>query len=395
MKKSTRNGLAMIGVITGVAGTAHAQSSVTLYGRIDNGIAFVDHASGDEDLVTLRHGLSNSRFGFKGAEDLGGGLKTIFQLENGFNESTGALGNGGRMFGRQAFIGLTGDSWGTVTLGRQYDPLVDLIQPITADNTFSSMTATPGDIDNYDNSLRVSNSVKYLSPVWRGLQVEAMYGVGGVAGAAGQGATYTGAFTYSVSNLAIAAGYFRADNPNPASGTQRNVSSATAAWTGSSDPLFDGIVNSGYISAASLSIARAGAQYTIGPFTLSGTYSNTQYKSDGFSTFTGEERFNAGTGSVTYQWTPALAIGTGYTYMSASGNTSATYNQCFAGAVYSLSKRTSVYAVAGYQHVSGKQLVQNSNGTTTVQTAQASVGSFGYAGTSNQTLAIVGVRTGF
>lgn len=395
MKQSMRNGLVMIGVVTGVAGTAHAQNSVTLYGRIDNGIAFVDHASGEDDLVTLRHGLSNSRFGFKGTEDLGGGLKAIFQLENGFNESTGALGNGGRMFGRQAIVGLSGDSWGKVTLGRQYDPLVDLIQPLTADNTFSSVTATPGDIDNYDNSLRVSSSVKYLSPVWNGLQAEAMYGFGNVAGAMGQGATYSGALTYSFNNLSVAGGYFRADNPNPGSGTRRNISSATNAWTGSSDPLFDGIVNSGYISAASISIARVGAQYTAGSFILSGTYSNSQYKSDGFSTFAGEERFNSGTASITYQWTPALAIGTGYTYMSASGNTSATYNQCFAGAVYSLSKRTSVYAVAGYQHASGKQLVQNSNGTTTVQTAQASVGSFGYAGTSNQTIAIIGVRTGF
>ena len=59
MKQSMRNGLVMIGVITGVAGTAHAQNSVTLYGRIDNGIAFVDHASGEDDLVTPRHGLSN------------------------------------------------------------------------------------------------------------------------------------------------------------------------------------------------------------------------------------------------------------------------------------------------------------------------------------------------
>ena len=63
MKQSLRKGLAMIAALTGTAGTAHAQSSVMLYGRIDNGIAFVDHASGDEDLVALRHALSNSRFG--------------------------------------------------------------------------------------------------------------------------------------------------------------------------------------------------------------------------------------------------------------------------------------------------------------------------------------------
>jgi predicted porin len=395
MKQAALGRLVVSFAAIGLSAEAYAQNSVTLYGRIDNGIAFVNHASGSQDLVSLRHGLSNSRFGFRGSEDLGGGLKAIFQLENGFNESTGALGNGGRMFGRQAFVGLSGQGWGTVTMGRQYDPLVDMIQPITADNTFSSVTATPGDVDNYDNSLRVSNAVKYLSPVWAGLQLEAMYGFGNVAGGMGQGATYSGAATYTRGGLSLAAGYFRANNPEPASGATRSTSSATNAWTGSSDPLFDGIVNSGYISAASISIARAGAQYTLGSFILSGTYSNSQYRADGFSTYRGEERFNSGTTSVTYQWTPALAVGTGYTYMSASGNTSATYNQLFAGAVYSLSKRTSVYAVAGYQHAGGKQLVQNSNGTTTVQTAQASLGSFGYSGTSNQTIAIVGLRTGF
>jgi predicted porin len=70
----------------------------------------------------------------KGEEDLGGGLKAIFQLENGFDPGTGKLNQGGREFGRQAFVGLTRDQWGTVTLGRQYDPLVDMVQGITADN---------------------------------------------------------------------------------------------------------------------------------------------------------------------------------------------------------------------------------------------------------------------
>ncbi|MFT4068207.1 porin [Paraburkholderia sp.] len=382
-------------IVAGLSAVANAQNSITLYGRIDNGIAFVNNASGTNDLVTLRHGLSNSRFGFKGAEQLGGGLTAIFQLENGFNESTGALGNGGRIFGRQAFVGLADQTWGTVTMGRQYDPLVDLIQPITADNFFSSVTATPGDVDNWDNSLRVNNAVKYLSPTWSGFTVEAVYGLGGVSGSLGQGATYSGAVSYSLGNMSLAGGYFRATNPSPNTGAKRNISSATNAWTGSSDPLFDSVINNGYISAASVSIARVGAQYVIGQFILAGTYSNSQYRSDGFSTFTGSGRFNTGAGSITYQWSPALSIGAGYTYLSASGNASATYNQYFAGAVYSLSKRTSVYAVAGYQHAGGEQLVQNSNGKTTVQPAQASVGSFGYAGTNNQAIAIVGLRTGF
>lgn len=375
---------------------AHSQNSVTLYGRIDNGIAFVNHASGNQDLIAMRHGLSNSRFGFKGTEDLGGGVNAIFQLENGFNESTGALGNGGRMFGRQAFLGLTSNTAGTVTLGRQYDPLVDMIQPITADNTISSVSATPGDVDNYDNSLRVSNSIKYTSPKFAGFQMEGLYGFGNNAGGTGQGATYSGALSYSAGNLSAAAGYFRATNPSPTTGKTRDPSSATNAWVNaSSDPLFDSIINNGYITAKSVEIARAAAQYVIGSLTVGAGYSNSAYKSDGSSTFTGDERFNAGSVFSTYQFSPAITAGAGYSYMRAYGNTSATYNQASLGLLYFLSKRTNLYVVGGYQHASGTQLVQHSNGTTSTQTAQASLGSFGYAGTSNQALVIVGLRTGF
>ena len=75
-------------------GTAHAQSSVTLYGTIDTSITYVNNAPGNQNLWALGNSsggnLSGTRWGIKGNEDLGGGLKAIFQLENGFNPSTGS-----------------------------------------------------------------------------------------------------------------------------------------------------------------------------------------------------------------------------------------------------------------------------------------------------------------
>ncbi|MFP3520644.1 porin, partial [Pseudomonas sp. SIMBA_077] len=69
---------------------------------------------------------------------------------------------------------MTQDAYGTLTLGRQYDPLVDLVQPLTGDNFFGSTFTTPGDVDNNDNSSRTNNAIKYVSPVWGGFQFEGM-----------------------------------------------------------------------------------------------------------------------------------------------------------------------------------------------------------------------------
>jgi predicted porin len=73
-----------------------------------------------------------SRWGLKGNDDLGGETRAIFQLENGYNLSTGTLGQGGLEFGRQAWVGLANQGWGTLTIGRQYDPVVDMVAPTTS-----------------------------------------------------------------------------------------------------------------------------------------------------------------------------------------------------------------------------------------------------------------------
>ena len=374
-----------------LAPAAHAQTSVTLYGIVDAGIAYVHNArdaSGrnQSSLVKFNSGsLQGSRWGLKGREDLGGGLAAIFQIENGFNAGTGALAQGGREFGRKAIVGLSDDRWGTVTLGRQYDPVVDLVQGLTEDAYFGGAFGTPGDLDNYDNSLRVNNSVKYVSPVLAGLQFEALYGLGGIAGATGSGRTYSVAAGYSNGPLSLAVGYFFANGGD-------TVASGVRTWTSSSDSLFSSAINEGFASAKSIQIVRAGGQYAIGAATLGLAYSNTQYSSDSLSAFHGTAKFNNGSAYVNYHVTPALNAGVGYNYTSLTGPASAHYNQVNLGADYALSKRTDVYALAGYQKANGNTL----SATGAIVGAQASIGDFGVsAGTSSQELAAVGIRHKF
>jgi hypothetical protein len=122
----------------GLSGAAHAQSSVTVYGLLDAAVDYntnVD-ATGRSRvwMPSLGGGMFPSRIGFRGTEDLGGGLKAIFTLETGVYVDTGGTGQGNRLFGRQAWVGLAGN-WGQLTLGRNYNmlynsmPEVEIIGP--------------------------------------------------------------------------------------------------------------------------------------------------------------------------------------------------------------------------------------------------------------------------
>ncbi len=254
-----------------VGSVAHAQSSVTLYGTLDTAVAYFSNLKGANNTsgssFQMASGtLTGDNWGLKGNEDLGGGLSAIFNLQDGFNVNNGQAGQGGRIFGRTAMVGLADQNYGSITMGRQYDPLVDLIQPLTEDDTFGSAFATPGDIDNYDNSYRIDNSIKYTSPTLAGLQVSAMYAFGGQAGESSAGQTYAIAMLYSHGPLNLAAGYFRANNwyvPD-------------VRWA-DFDALDSPAINGAFVSATTLQIIRAAGTYAIGPVTLGVAYSNVDY----------------------------------------------------------------------------------------------------------------------
>lgn len=114
--------LAIAAMLCGACHPSFAQS-VQLYGVMDTGVEFLDNvgsAGGDLVRATQLTGQVPSRWGLRGREDLGGGLSAVFRLENGFSVTNGALGQGGRMFGRSAYVGLS-SRWGTVTFGRQQE----------------------------------------------------------------------------------------------------------------------------------------------------------------------------------------------------------------------------------------------------------------------------------
>ncbi|MFD2273855.1 porin [Undibacterium arcticum] len=117
MKKT----LIALAVLGSIAGVAQAQSNVTIYGVVDLGLAHENN--GSTSLTRMDDGgLNGSRLGFKGSEDLGGGLSAIFfNLKNGFTADTGAQADAAKLFNRQSFIGLTG-GFGTVKFGRQKEP---------------------------------------------------------------------------------------------------------------------------------------------------------------------------------------------------------------------------------------------------------------------------------
>jgi predicted porin len=366
--------------LLGASAAAHAQSSVTLYGVLDDSIQYVHNANtSNHDFVGMFAGnLQGNRWGMKGTEDLGGGLKAVFQLESGFSVNNGAMGsyNGqNKLFGRQAFVGLSSDL-GTVTIGRQYDPVVDLVQPVTADNYWGSTFTTPSDVDNNDNSSRTSNAIKYTSNTYSGFQFAAMYAFGGVAGSTGSGQTWSGAATYANGPFSVAAGYIRMNNADSLAGR-------AGGWAGTSDGTFNSI-NTPYQTAKSIGIASIGAQYVVGPVTAGLRYSNAQYKADALSSFNSTERYNVGAGFVNYQLTPAALLGLGYTYTHASGNgPSASYNQISLGSDYNLSKRTDVYLVGAWQKASGTG-------------ARASVADYDYLSNSpSQEIVSVGIRHKF
>ncbi|MHA6889876.1 porin [Ralstonia pseudosolanacearum] len=326
---------AMLALASGAAGA----QSVTLYGLVDTGIEYVSHAgSSGNGLVRMPSvtGTLPSRWGLRGAEDLGGGTQAVFTLESGFNTDTGTSGQGGRLFGRQAWVGLSG-RYGTLTLGRQYS--MAFLSLGDADILGPSQYAL-GSLDTYIPNARTDNTVAYKG-TFGGLTVGATYSfghdaAGGVpasgtcageqAGSASSCRTVSAMLKYDAANFGVAGAYEEQRGGTGATASFFN-GSAAIPFTSASDKDRRLIAN-GY---ARLGQAKLGIGW-IGRALMSAA---------------GDVRSNLYFINGSYPLTGALTLDAGLIrIINTDQGRSAT--MAVLRGVYALSRRTALYAQSGY-----------------------------------------------
>lgn len=395
------------------AGSASAQNSVLMYGVLDEGVNYVNNAqtakvgapngrSGGGQATLSSGVLSASRWGMRGAEDLGNGYKAIFVIENGFDVGTGRIQQGGTFFGRQAYVGLTSPNWGSVSLGRQYDSIVDVIGPMQAGSYAGGAYADhPGDIDNWANSQRINNSIKYTSPKFAGATLTGLYSFGGVAGSFGRNSIYAFGAHYDYNSLSVATGYMHVQNPNQSFYGNNSTGSPTANNLGSVIGVQVNPIFGGFASARTFETVAAAAQYTIGALTLGGGYSNIRFQDLNYGPsgtlsltnpfgYTGSAVFNNYNIYGGYWIAPDLQVGAAYNYLrggAINGKESAAYQTFNAIIDYFLSKRTDVYVTGAYMKASGVD--------STRQSAVPYIVTVTPSNTSNQVVARVAIRHKF
>lgn len=365
------------------AGAAQAQSSVTLYGLVDAGATYVSRitdANGNVDGQWTMHpgAMQGSRIGFRGTEDLGGGLRALFVLEGGIDMDTGASSQGGLPWGRRSVLGLEG-AWGTLLAGRQPDFLDDM-GPMTSVIDFGSQVSQIHGLDR-TGTQRTNRSVRYNSKSFGGLRFSAIHGFGQGAGSSKAGSSQGLAADYTHGKLRVAAAYYMTRVASGAATTAADAGySAIAALPGSG-----GVVGApGDVALRTFTLA---STYQLGATRLHASYS--QYAQP-LAVAGGARALrsvsNRRTGIFDVGFSHAL---TPNTFLSASvihdrvrfvGTDSGSLTQYNIGLDHFLSKRTDVYVNLGHQ---------SSSNMSTAGLERAP------GGTQSQWLARVGVRHKF
>jgi len=311
MKKS----LLALAALTAFAGAASAQSSVTLFGVVDLSVGQVDNGT-DSRFLMMQDGNASTRLGFRGVEDLGGGLKAGFWLESALAPDSQTAPT----FGRRSTVSLMGN-WGEVRLGRDYTPVFWnwVFDPFGtngvggATNLALEVSTVPG--GNYGTLVRADNTIGYFLPAMGGFYGQAMVSLG-----EGQGGNkiYAGRLGWAAGPFNVAGAYGITEINSSNDFTNWNIA---GSWQIGPVKLsgFYGSLEADNSAGFSQANWYLGAAWAIGATTIKGSYGAVERDSNaGFC-------YNAAGASTT-------AV------------TSCDATQWAIGATYDLSKRTALYA---------------------------------------------------
>jgi outer membrane protein OmpU len=339
---------------------AYAQSSVTMYGSIDNGLTYVNNVAG-KSVFMEQGGISRANaFGVTGKEDLGGGLAALFKLENGFSTTTGALGQGGLLFGKQAYVGMRDESVGELTFGRHYDFTV-LLEPYMPCIDCGIYSVENADLDRISGE-RLNNSVRFQSATFGGVSFGAMYAFGQYAGplTMNAGRAYSGFAQYK-------------NGPFSAMAVVTDINGAPigAGQLGAGTVLGMPVRPNTALIVDNQRIAALGASYKLGAWTPSLTYSNTQLKNGGVAST--DQLLRLGT---TFSLTPATLLSA---QVSADRFEQSRWYTLNLGFDYLFSHSTDVYVDLAAQKATGPE-------------TSASIFLAGTASSSSQFLSRIGIK---
>lgn len=316
---------------------AGAHASVTMYGVADANIEYVNHLSatlptqagfpgpGQSRVALGSGGLSGSRWGLRGTEDLGGALKALFVLENGFGIDDGRQTQSGRLFGRQAFVGLLSERAGRLTFGRQYTAIFDAFSnfsPSGYSTQYEPIAAQLGLDFRSDNTVKYTGTFGAVTAIGNYSFGNGVLGAGENAGQSRRDTGYGAGLNYFAGGFGAALAFNRF---NPTLGT-------------------GGAVGNFRKAGAALS-------YRAGPVKLMGGYRWGLNKAANGATIVRDDYYWAG---VNYRATSALDLTLAFYYddvKALAGRNVKNPWQVSLIADYSLSRRTDVYLTTAYvQH---------------------------------------------
>lgn len=373
-------------VTTALLGAAHAYaqeidggSRVALFGQIDAGVTYASNVGGTRS-IQFADGVVPNLWGLTGQEDLGDGVISVFRLSSQFNVGSGTLLTPNTLFSREAWVGLRSARYGSLTMGNQYDFMVEALpgehnEPAIGNGLYAFPSGPFGKIaylggkfiglpgnppipglgsmgwDRTKGASELNNSIKYMSPRIDGIRFGGMYSFGGVAGRFGSNGAQSFGLSYDNGTFGVSAAYL--------SMRPQAWSDATLRWWG------------------------AGAHYQFDrTMTLVGDVTSIHNSANNGNIIQGSL-------GATYLFAPDWSVSGEYTYMKGNAYLDNNHaNQFTATLTYPFSKRTAVYAEVVYQLTNATAPQDPLNGGANITLMVPS-------STPRQGVAHVGMRTMF